>query len=789
MSVVKRIYFSMGAMILLICAIGAIAISNTGALYSTFSEYRDTARSTALATQVTADLLEARIAELEFRAEQNPAALARVAESLAKVLHDQEELVEALETMPEATALDTLKADLAAYETTIDVAAQLQARRNALVARTAQLGDAAHTQLQAVMESAFRDDDARDSFHAGVASAEFSLGRLFLERYIVTHAPEDFATSAAHMETVRQEMDTLLAEVTNRERMLLSEGTLSDVTQFTRTAQELSETIAERNAAYGKLGTLGAELIDLVDQALQAISAQQRTIGNAGSRTAQAATTLVIWIVALGTLAGLIVAFRVARRIRRDLTGLTAIMSDVAGGNLDVELAASSQKHELAQMKNALVVFLETARKTRDLTAQMANMEELEKERAAAEQDRKARAEAEASAAAEREATAAAERTRMAALEAFQRDMEQVITGAADGDLAQRMDETSADPNLKALSGVVNQLLHATQSNITSLVQGIGALADGDLSTRIDGDQKGVFLQMKLDFNEAMQRLASSLGRITRNGFAVSAGSSELESAALGMAKRAEDTAAAIEETSAAVEEVTASVTQVVANAKAANAATQTVQENATRTRDISAATETAINAMSDASAEIDRVVGVIEDIAFQINLLALNAGVEAARAGEAGRGFSVVASEVRSLALRSQDAVHEINGVITQNTRNVEESVAQVGLARAAVDEIATEIEVASGQIAQIALAVEQQSQGVNEVNASIQSIDAASRTNAAALEEMTAASVSLSEEARGLADTLAGFTGVETGPDLAQASEDWSRNAEVAVRSDRVA
>ena len=132
---------------------------------------------------------------------------------------------------------------------------------------------------------------------------------------------------------------------------------------------------------------------------------------------------------------------------------------------------------------------------------------------------------------------------------------------------------------------------------------------------------------------------------------------------------------------------------------------------------------------------------------------------------------------------------MHEINGVITQNTRNVEESVAQVGLARAAVDEIATEIEVASGQIAQIALAVEQQSQGVNEVNASIQSIDAASRTNAAALEEMTAASVSLSEEARGLADTLAGFTGVETGPDLAQASEDWSRNAEVAVRSDRVA
>lgn len=354
------------------------------------------------------------------------------------------------------------------------------------------------------------------------------------------------------------------------------------------------------------------------------------------------------------------------------------------------------------------------------------------------------------------------EQARIQTLETFQKDMERVLGEAASGDFTNRMSDNIDDAELAGLAQVINRLLETTETNIKDIVVCIGQLSDGNLGTRIDGDRQGAFLQMKEDFNAALATLSQTMAQIMQSGQNVSGTSSELERSSLDMAKRSENNAAAVEETSAAVEQISASIRQVVENSKAANEATQKVKENAAKTREVSNETEASINAMTEASAQINSVVKVIEDIAFQINLLALNAGVEAARAGEAGRGFSVVASEVRALAQRSQEAVQEIGQVIEQNNRSVEVGVEKVGLSRKALEGIVEEVEVASGQISEIALAVEQQATGIDEVTSAIRSIDTTTQKNAAALEEMTASSVSLSEDAKSLAAALGRFRGV---------------------------
>lgn len=457
---------------------------------------------------------------------------------------------------------------------------------------------------------------------------------------------------------------------------------------------------------------------------------------------------------------GLIVAWVVGANIGNAIQGLTNLMGRLANGDNSVEITGQNRGDEVGEMARATEVFKQNAIKAQDLALEVKEKEKRGRAREAAERERDAKLEEDKRAVEVEERRK--EQARMQTLETFQKDMERVLGEAASGNFTIRMSDNIEDAGLAGLAQVVNRLLKTTETNISDIVASIDELSKGNLGTRIDGDRQGAFLRMKEDFNRALTTLSATMAQIMQNGHSVSGTSSELESSSLAMAKRSEDNAVAVEETSAAVEQISASIRQVVENAKAANDATRKVKESAAKTREISNETEASISAMTEASSQINNVVKVIEDIAFQINLLALNAGVEAARAGESGRGFSVVASEVRALAQRSQEAVQEIGRVIEENNRSVEVGVEKVGLSRKALESILEEVEVASRQISEITYAVEEQATGIEEVNSAIRTIDTATQTNAAALEEMTAASVSLSGDAKSLSASLTQFQGV---------------------------
>ncbi|WP_299869821.1 methyl-accepting chemotaxis protein [uncultured Roseobacter sp.] len=446
-----------------------------------------------------------------------------------------------------------------------------------------------------------------------------------------------------------------------------------------------------------------------------------------------------------------------ARSISTPVVSLTSTISRLTDGELDAEVHYADRKDEIGAIAKSIDYFREKLKEVEAARADKSAAEAREREALAEQQ----RAEAEALAKekeAEEQQRLDAEAKRASEL-VIAEEIANVVSACASGDFGQRLDMVGKDGIFAELCAGINQIAETTETNINDVVNCIGELSKGNLGVRIDGERQGAFLQMKDDFNAALATLSQTMAQIKQSGLSVSSTSSELEQSSLNMAKRAEDNAAAVEETSAAVEQIAASIRQVAANSKAADEATRRVRESADKNREISEETEASINAMTEASALINRVVKVIEDIAFQINLLALNAGVEAARAGEAGRGFSVVASEVRALAQRSQDAVQEISTVIERNTQSVEAGVEKVGKSRRALEDIISEVEVASDQISDIAIAVDQQSMGVEEVNTAIRSIDSTSQTNAAALEEMTASSVSLNEEAKALGEALSHF------------------------------
>nr|WP_280952584.1 methyl-accepting chemotaxis protein [Neorhizobium alkalisoli] len=158
-------------------------------------------------------------------------------------------------------------------------------------------------------------------------------------------------------------------------------------------------------------------------------------------------------------------------------------------------------------------------------------------------------------------------------------------------------------------------------------------------------------------------------------------------------------------------------------------------------------------------SNEIANIIGVIDDIAFQTNLLALDAGVEAARAGDAGKGFAVVAQEVRELASRSANAAKEIKTLITASSQQVQSGVDLVVQTGTALQKIVGEVQEINRHVQAIAEASREQSLGLQEINTAVNTMDQGTQQNAAMVEESTAASAALASEARSLTEMLGQF------------------------------
>lgn len=295
--------------------------------------------------------------------------------------------------------------------------------------------------------------------------------------------------------------------------------------------------------------------------------------------------------------------------------------------------------------------------------------------------------------------------------------------------------------------------------NVEQLASCLTSLAEGDLSQTIEKPFIASLDRLRVDFNAASARLRDAMKTVRNNAEAIASGAHEIRTAADELAKRTEQQAASVEETAAALEEITTTVKDSSRRAEESGALVGRARSHADHSGEIVSEAIVAMDKINQSSSEISNIIGVIDEIAFQTNLLALNAGVEAARAGEAGKGFAVVAQEVRELAQRSASAAKEIKTLITSSGSQVANGVTLVSKAGEALQQIAGNVQDINKDIGAIIESAREQSTALNDINRAINLVDQGTQQNAAMVEEQTAASHGLAEEAKALFKLLEQF------------------------------
>ncbi|WP_456239002.1 methyl-accepting chemotaxis protein [Pseudomonas oryzae] len=301
-----------------------------------------------------------------------------------------------------------------------------------------------------------------------------------------------------------------------------------------------------------------------------------------------------------------------------------------------------------------------------------------------------------------------------------------------------------------ALLGVL--LLTMTLSTGRALLRGLESAADymaqlaaGNLDARLRSSRLDE-LALLMRFQEALRKSVRGISVDVNNSVnALSAAVDGIASGNEELSARTEQQAASLQQTAASMEELTATVQQNAGNARHAS---QLASDAASTVRDSGEVMGQVVGTMDQITAtsrKMTEIINVIDSIAFQTNILALNASVEAARAGEQGRGFAVVASEVRNLASRSAEASREIRGLIVSSSQQIDEGAQLVQRAEQSIEGVVAAVTKVNDIMGEIAAASAEQSSGIALVNQAVAQMDDVTQRNAGLVQSAAQAAVEL--------------------------------------------
>lgn len=296
-------------------------------------------------------------------------------------------------------------------------------------------------------------------------------------------------------------------------------------------------------------------------------------------------------------------------------------------------------------------------------------------------------------------------------------------------------------------------------ATITRLAKGLEALAARDLTLQITDKIGSDYEVLRQNYNTAQESIGQTLIDIYRISESFERGAHQLSEASFDLSQRTENQATTLNSFSTSLSGLADRTKSAAERAKSVEGRVHSSSRNVEQSGEIVTSAMIAMEAIEKSSAEVQKIISVIEDIAFQTNLLALNAAVEAARAGESGKGFAVVATEVRQLAGRSADAAQEIRDLISSSVQQVTDGVRLVRDVESTLTDAVSDVRSITGEINDLVSSFLEQSEIVADLDRGVTELDDSTQRSAAMAEETTAATEALRHEAQELLTDVGRF------------------------------
>lgn len=627
-----KLIISFAIVCVLIVTLGLYSIFGIDKAAKGFSSYREMAKDTVLASNVQSNMLMVRMNVKDYIHTMNEKDIEEFEFYYDKTKQHINNALKDIENTDRKPLVEKLYKNLEEYRKNFFMVVDYMEQRNKIVYGNLDVnGKEIENLLTKVMNSAQRDSDLKASLEAAKTVRTLLLARLYSAKFLISNKHVDNQRAHKEFNLLKKQIVAVQNEIQDNNRLEQLKEATALIEIYKNGLNDVIEVIDKRNKVIKRLDTIGPNIANIAQELKNSIKKDQDTIGPHVAET-NYNLELAIKIISLIVISIiLILGVYIPRDINNQITqfqeGLLNFFKYLNREIPNVEELKNTTKTEIGIMSRVVNENIKITKK---------NIEE----------DR-----------------------------AIINETVEVLSEFEKGDLYQRITTNVNNPALNKLKDVLNNMGDTLEQNIDNILDVLEQFSNYNYLNKVDTTGIKEHLEKLANgVNSLGISITSMLVENKSNGLTLNSSSKILLENVDTLNISSNEAAASLEQTAAALEEITSNISLTTQKITKMNDLTSSVTSSANKGENLAIQTTTAMEDINTQVSSINEAISVIDQIAFQTNILSLNAAVEAATAGEAGKGFAVVAAEVRNLASRSAEAAKEIKDLVEKATLKANE-------------------------------------------------------------------------------------------------------------------